>query len=76
MLDVKEQGIDIAHVGDLLECINQSLLMFQTQVMEEQSVEPNFYDASLIIDIDITITTVSKVSKDDADSEACEIEFF
>ena len=76
VLDVKEQGIDIAHVGDLLECINQSLLMFQTQVMEEQSVEPNFYDASLVIDIDITITTVSKVSKDDADSEACEIEFF
>ena len=72
-LDSHENDIDISHIGDLLECINQSLLMFQKQVMEEQSVQPNFYDASLVNDIDMTIVTVSK---EHSDSVECEIEFF
>jgi CheY-like chemotaxis protein len=72
-LDTHEHEIDISHIGDLLECINQSLLMFQKQVMEEQSVEPNFYDASLVNDINMTIETVSSKHSDSAE---CIIEFF
>jgi CheY-like chemotaxis protein len=72
-LDLHEHEIDISHIGDLLECINQSLLMFQKQVMEEQSVNPNFYDASLMHDIDMTIATVVNKHVEEAPYE---IEFF
>jgi DNA-binding NarL/FixJ family response regulator len=69
-----ESKADVNMVGDFLECMTYSLLMFQSQVIEEKKVDPNFYDASLSNDIDTIINIITH--KDVNHVEEDLIEFF
>jgi YesN/AraC family two-component response regulator len=65
---------DLVLVIEFLECMNYSLLMFQQQVIEEQSAEPNFYDASFANDIDTIIGIITH--KEDTAAHDDLVEFF
>jgi CheY-like chemotaxis protein len=65
---------DLILVIEFLECMNYSLLMFQQQVIEERTAQPNFYDASFANDIDTIISIITH--KEDTSVQADLIEFF
>jgi CheY-like chemotaxis protein len=65
---------DLVLVIEFLECMNYSLLMFQQQVIEERSAEPNFYDASFANDIDTIIGIITH--KEDTAAHDDLVEFF
>lgn len=61
---------NIEHYRDLLESFNFVLISFRTNVWEQASNKPNFYDPSIISDITLITNMLSHV--DDAN----DIEFF
>lgn len=62
-------------IGEFLECMTQSLLQFQKQVIEDHTLDRNFFDASLANDID-TIVGISEGKSHQTTDDNDVIEFF